>query len=205
MRGLSSEGVYHHFRLSLGIFSRRLQHRDKRTLAPCLMVCLTRLIGTVARMYGQGLEPVFSACPGLHTLKLSSCSQLRADALSALLPCQAAPQLQAGQRPECRGCGPAATSTGAARLPDLRELDVSYCPLPTSALADLLADVSRLEVRKSWICAARACSISLTKILASPELDLSCNGTLKFLAFHSLNSPTGFEQHSGRLPPIIPA
>ena len=138
--------------LSLGIYLKEIAaSREAHTfLAPCLMLCPTRLIDTVARMYGQGLEPVFSACPGLHTLKLSSCSQLRADALSALLPCQAAPQLQAGQGPECRGCAPAATSTGAARLPDLRELDVSYCPLPTSALADLLAGVSRLEVRKSW-------------------------------------------------------
>ena len=31
-------------------------------------------------------------------------------------------------------------------LPQLRELDVSYCPLPTCMLADILARATHLEV-----------------------------------------------------------
>ncbi|KAK9836189.1 hypothetical protein WJX81_007802 [Elliptochloris bilobata] len=91
----------------------------------------------------QGLEPVFSACPGLHTLKLSSCVYLRADALAALLPGRAADgQGGAGAAPSpAAACPP-----GVAALPSLTELDVSYCPLPTSALADILGGVSRLQV-----------------------------------------------------------
>lgn len=34
----------------------------------------------------QDLNLVFAACPGLETLKLSSCACLREDALNALLP-----------------------------------------------------------------------------------------------------------------------
>ena len=34
----------------------------------------------------QDLDLVFAACPGLETLKLSSCACLREDALNALLP-----------------------------------------------------------------------------------------------------------------------
>ena len=32
------------------------------------------------------------------------------------------------------------------RLPQLRELDISYCPLPTRMLADILARATHLEV-----------------------------------------------------------
>lgn len=37
-------------------------------------------------MWAQDLDLVFAACPGLETLKLSSCACLREDALNALLP-----------------------------------------------------------------------------------------------------------------------
>jgi len=87
---------------------------------------------------------VFLACAGLHTLKLSSCAYLRDDALAALLPSgQAAARGPAGGSPAPAACA----AGGGALLPSLTELDVSYCPLPTRALADLLIGVPRLEVR----------------------------------------------------------
>lgn len=94
---------------------------------------------------------MFAACPGLHTLKLSSCAYLRADALAALLP------HGAGSGPFGQEAAGASTACdlvaegplGCARLPSLTELDVSYCPLPTSSLADMLAGATRLKVRMS--------------------------------------------------------
>jgi len=96
------------------------------------------------RARAQDLAPVFLACAGLHTLKLSSCAYLRDDALAALLPSgQAAACGPAGRSPAPGACA----AVGGALLPSLTELDVSYCPLPTRALADLLIGVPRLEVR----------------------------------------------------------
>ena len=71
---------------------------------------------------------MYAACPELHTLLLTCCGYLAPDALDPLL------------RPRDHdNDGPA--------LPELTTLDVSYCPLPGRAIADLLTHGSRLEVR----------------------------------------------------------
>ena len=72
---------------------------------------------------------MYAACPELRTLLLTCCGYLAPDALDPLL-------LPRG------GDGVRHTA-----LPELTTLDVSYCPLPSRAIADLLTHGSRLEVR----------------------------------------------------------
>mmetsp|Transcript_38492 Transcript_38492/g.108786 ORF Transcript_38492/g.108786 Transcript_38492/m.108786 type:complete len:979 (-) Transcript_38492:400-3336(-) len=72
------------------------------------------------------LEPVVASCPALQTLNLSSCRSLTAGALETLLPRMRRESL----------AGSSATITA---------LDASYCPLPASALAQVLASSDALE------------------------------------------------------------
>lgn len=70
---------------------------------------------------------MFASCPGLETLKLSSCAYLEESALAGLLPSSGSPSAQA--------------------LPNLRELDVSYCALSTEVLSSVILRATSLEVR----------------------------------------------------------
>jgi hypothetical protein len=118
----------------------------------------------------QDLEVIYGACRGLRTLRLSSCAYLRADALSALLPPPPPPPPQQQHVPAPAGRmhapnqqlpwgGGAAGSSLPRALPHLRELDVSYCPLPTAALADLLARGTHLETLAINGCGGAAAEV----------------------------------------------
>lgn len=110
---------------------------------------------------------MLAACPQLHTLRLSSCRCLRSDALRALFPAPspAQPQALPSQQhadvthhlgPEHQQCKveqqgamvsqPAVGLPGLKVLPMLTELDVSYCPLSTEELSDLLEQATGLQV-----------------------------------------------------------
>lgn len=93
----------------------------------------------------QTLDPVFEACPGLAKLTLASCRDLRPDALDAILPL---PPSEAGAPASCK-------------LPVLRLLDVSYCPLPTQKLSNLLYYGTRFEVGPSTPVFTLMCTIAL--------------------------------------------
>lgn len=73
----------------------------------------------------EDLAPVYSSCPGLRALSASSCPHLLPDSLLPLLPSSSSPSPPA--------------------LPHLRELDLSYCPIPAPTLTALLRGGMRLH------------------------------------------------------------
>ncbi|CAL8472159.1 g11701 [Coccomyxa elongata] len=96
----------------------------------------------------QDLNLVFAACPGLETLKLSSCACLREDALNALLPPLETRHAATMDTDDLSPVGPS-QSKAAKRwhaLTSLKELDVSYCSLSTAVLANVIARGSTLQV-----------------------------------------------------------
>ena len=134
-------------------------------------MCAARVSNPLAcvRSVDQDLQPVLSACPQLHTLKLSSCRCLRSDALHALFPSSATGQsgpLAAGVGSQPWGavqqlsgeslchsnCGSTAAASQGRALPMLTDLDVSYCPLSTEELADLLEHATGLQVSPACRC-----------------------------------------------------
>ena len=110
----------------------------------------------------QDLRALGKACPRLHSLNVSSCRYLAPDALEPLLQAPAAhPAGTYGLGPTVAGTGWGQSAgllmngfgnEGAAlgpMLPELTELDVSYCPLPTAAICRLLGNAPRLTVSPS--------------------------------------------------------
>ena len=94
----------------------------------------------------QDPAPLYPALRALTRLTLSNNYMLRPEALLPLLACAAGTAAAAGGA----AGGPLAPAGAAASqeppaLPALRELDVSYCPLPQPVLAALLTRGTRLH------------------------------------------------------------
>lgn len=91
------------------------------------------LVAEMPLLVGQELSAVYECCRGLHTLRLAWCKSLQPQALMPLL--------------KSTNDAVADAARIETALPLLRELDVSYCPLPAQAVQDLLCLGSRFEVR----------------------------------------------------------
>lgn len=127
---------------------------ERLTLSVCACMSTSGLarLGPLARLRlldlsyteVETLDSVLGTCPNLEVLNLANCRCLEPTALAALLPYPAA-------GPDAAPLGPGssmgvALARGGGVLPRLRELDVSYCPLPTSELQRILQRGAGLEV-----------------------------------------------------------
>lgn len=114
----------------------------------CPLVPISRASRAPCPALPQDPTPLYSACRALTSLTLSNNYMLRPESLLPLLD----------SGPAAGAAGAAATTAAAAAvgqapgtlgsppmLPCLRELDVSYCPLPQPVLAALLTRGARLH------------------------------------------------------------
>lgn len=162
----------------------------------------------------QELQAIGRSCPKLQTLNVSRCHNLKPDALQTLLmpqPCwsnstgmdvQPLELLchepfddcvaddddhlkQDNGRSVLHGEGSAA----GLMLPELRELDISYCHLPTYAICCLLGQASRLTVSLTPLSSPGALSTAyLSMDFASCCLGSRHYGTATFFSIHLPNS-----------------
>ena len=112
----------------------------------------------------QDLRSIGRACPRLQTLNISRCHHLKPDALQPLLPPQYPRSIPSSMDGPLAGLlcrepvdGDVEQEADAGilhteslgtelMLPDLRNVDVSYCHLPTAAISQLLGQASHLQV-----------------------------------------------------------